>query len=121
MHASSYSHYPSSASAEVTVDSGRFWQIMSCQREKIIFECLRAAEKSAAFFVVIGFPHTSDCDRMSKAKIISGVVKTRAVAPARHVADRHYQCRPCRASSRRVANYLNERRHHTGSCERYAH
>jgi len=26
-----------------------------------------------ALFVVIGFPHTSDCDRKSKAKIISGV------------------------------------------------
>src|SRR5437762_11362535 len=115
MHASSYSHYPSSASAEVTVDSGRFWQIMSCQREKIIFECLRAAEKSAAFFVVIGFPHTSDCDRMSKAKIISGVVKTRAVAPARQVADRHFQGSPCRASSHRVSIYLKEWPHRSSS------
>jgi len=26
-----------------------------------------------ALFVVIGFPHTSDCDQKSKAKIISGV------------------------------------------------
>jgi uncharacterized protein DUF5670 len=34
MHASSYSHYPSSALAGVTVDLGRFWQIVSCQREK---------------------------------------------------------------------------------------
>jgi hypothetical protein len=58
MHASSYSHYPSSASAEVTVDSGRFWQIVSCQRERQFRECLRAAEKSAALFVLglEGFP-----------------------------------------------------------------
>ena len=52
MHASSYSHYPSLAYAEVTVDSGRFWQIVSCQREDNVCECLRAAEQSAALFVV---------------------------------------------------------------------
>jgi hypothetical protein len=60
MHASSYSHYPSSASAEVTVDSGRFWQIVSCQRERQVILCLRAAEESAAlFFEVYAFVHGS--------------------------------------------------------------
>src|SRR5260370_38437738 len=61
MHASSYSHYPSSAPAEVTVDSGRFWQIVSslssasfCEgsKSKTICTCdLGPRGFSAALFV----------------------------------------------------------------------
>jgi hypothetical protein len=52
MHALNYSHYPSSALAGVKVDSGRFWQIVSSQREDKFIVLRRAAEKSAALFVL---------------------------------------------------------------------
>jgi hypothetical protein len=51
MHVSGFSRCPSSAPAEVTVVSGRFWQIVSFQREEKSIVLQRVAEKSAAFFV----------------------------------------------------------------------
>src|ERR1700674_1765195 len=48
MHASSYSHYPSSAPAEVTVDSGRSCRVKEGRQFR---ECFRAVEKSVALFV----------------------------------------------------------------------
>src|SRR5882762_6828669 len=51
MHVSGFSRSPSSAPAEVTVVSGRFWQIVSCQREDKSIVLQRVAEKSVAFFV----------------------------------------------------------------------
>ena len=50
------SHYPSSASAGVTVDSGRFWQIVSGQRAREYSECSGSSMKLCSTL----FPFCSD-------------------------------------------------------------
>src|SRR4029077_10063693 len=48
MHVSSFSRCPSSASAEVTAVSGRFWQIVSSQRARKYSEWLGSSTKSCS-------------------------------------------------------------------------